>query len=171
MLGIPREVTEHALCLVLCSKPTKQCLCRFDDERRRAIGEEIAKLLTAGFIREVFHSDWLANPILVKKKTGKWRMCVDYTRLNKACPKDHFPLPCIDQIIDSTSGCEILSFLDAYFGYHQIVMKDSDQLATLFITLYGSCCYVTMPFGLKNAGATYQRCMQQCFADQIDLPD
>ena len=86
-------------------------------------------------------------------------MCVDYTGLNKACPKDHFPLPRIDQIVDSTSGCKILSFLDAYSGYHQIVMKESDQLATSFITPYGSYCYVTMPFGLKNAGATYQRCM------------
>ena len=102
------------------SKPTKQRLRRFDDERRRAIGEEIAKLLAAGFIREVFHSDWLANPILVKKKTEKWRMCVDYTGLNKVCPKDHFPLTRIDQIVDSTSGCEILFFLDAYSGYHQI---------------------------------------------------
>ena len=95
-------------------------------------------------------------------------MCVDYTGLNKACPKDHFPLPHIDQIVDSTSGCEILSFLDAYSGYHQITMKQSDQLATSFNTLYGSYCYVTMPFGLKNTGTTYQRCMQQCFADQID---
>ena len=101
-------------------------------------------------------------------------MCVDYTSLNKACPKDHFPLPRIDQIVDSTSGCEILSFLDAYSGYHQITMKESDQLATSFITPYGSYCYVTMPFGLKNVGATYQRCMQQCFVDQInplDQPD
>ena len=98
-------------------------------------------------------------------------MCIDYTGLNKACPKDHFPLPRIDQIVDSTSGCEILSFLDAYSGYHQITMKESDQLATLFITPYGSYCYVTMPFGLKNAGATYQRCMQQCFTDQIDPTD
>ena len=101
-------------------------------------------------------------------------MCVDYTGLNKACPKDHFPLPRIDQIVDSTSGCEILSFLDAYSSYHQIAMKESDQLATSFITPYGSYCYVTMPFGMKNAGATYQRCMQQCFADQInplDQPD
>ena len=98
-------------------------------------------------------------------------MYVDYTGLNKACPKDHFPLPRIDQIVDSTSGCEILSFLDAYSGYHQIAMKKSDQLATSFITPYGSYCYVTMPFGLKNVGATYQRCMQRCFADQIDLPD
>ena len=120
------KVVEHALCLILGSKPTKQCLRRFDDERRRAIGEEIAKLLVAGFIREVFHSDWLANPVLVKKKTRKWRMCVDYISLNKACPKDHFPLPCIDQIVDSTSGCEILSFLDAYSGYHQITMKEFD---------------------------------------------
>ena len=126
MPGIPREVTEHALRLIPGSKPTKQCLRRFDDERRRAIGEEIAKLLLAGFIREVLHFDWLANPILVKKKTRKWRMYVDYTGLNKACPKDHFSLPRIDQIVDSTSGCEILSFLDAYLGYHQIVMKESD---------------------------------------------
>ena len=85
MLGIPRDVTEHALRLILGSKPAKHRLRRFNDERRRAIGEEIAKLLAVGFIREVFHSDWLANPILVKKKTKKWRMCIDYTGLNKAC--------------------------------------------------------------------------------------
>ena len=91
MSGIPWEVAEHALHLIPGLKPAKQRLRRFDDERRRAIGEEIAKLLAAEFIREVFHSDWLANPVLVRKKTGKWRMCVDYTELNKACPKDHFP--------------------------------------------------------------------------------
>ena len=126
MLGMPPEVAKHALRLVPSSKPTKQHLHRFDDERRRAIDEEIAKLLAARFIKEVYHSDWLANHVLVKKKTGKWRICIDYTGLNKACPKDHFPLPRIDQIVDSTSGCEILSFLDAYLGYHQITMKESD---------------------------------------------
>ena len=134
MPGIPREVAEHALRLVLGSKPAKQCLRCFDDKRRRAIGEEVTKLLAAGFIRELYHSDWLVNPVLVKNKTGKWRMCVDYTGLNKACPKDHFPLPRIDQIVDTTSGCEILSFLDAYSGYHQIAMKEFDQLTTSFIT-------------------------------------
>ena len=126
MPGIPWEVTEHTLRLVLGSKPAKQRLRHFDDERHRAIGEEIAKLLAAGFIKVVYHSDWLANPVLVKKKNGKWRMCVDYTGLNKACPKDHFPLPRTDQIVNSTSGCEILSFLDAYSGYHQIAIKESD---------------------------------------------
>ena len=96
MLGIPREVTEHALHLIPGSKPAKQRLHRFNDERRRAIGEEITKLLAARFIREVFYSDWLANPVLVKMKTGKWIMCIDYIGLNKACPKDHFRLPRID---------------------------------------------------------------------------
>ena len=160
MSGIPWDITEHALRLIPGSKPAKQRLCRFDDERCRAIGEEIAKLMAARFIGEVFHSDWLANPVLVKKKTEKWRICVDYTSLNTECPKDHFPLPRIDQIVDSTSGCKILSFLDAYSGYHHIAMKESDQLVTSFITPYGSYCYVTMPFGLKNTGATYSRCMQ-----------
>jgi len=94
-------------------------------------------------------------------------MCVDYTGLNKACPKDPFDLPCIDQVVDSTSGYKTLCFLDAYSGYHQIVMKESHQLATSFITPFGSFCYVTMPFGLKNTGAMYQRCMLKCFEDLI----
>ena len=97
-------------------------------------------------------------------------MCVDYTGLNKACPKDPFPLPPIDQVVYSTLGCETLCFLDAYFGYHHIMMKESNQLATSFITPFGSICYVTMPFGLKNAGATYQRCMLKCFGDLIGRP-
>ena len=124
MPGIPREVAEHALKIHPDSKPVKQRLRRFDEEKHRAIGEEIAKLLAAGFIREVSHPEWLANPVLVRKKNEKWRMCVDYMGLNKACPKDPFPLPCIDQIVDSTSGCETLCFLDAYSGYHQIMMKE-----------------------------------------------
>jgi hypothetical protein len=131
------------------------------------IGEEIHKLLEAGFIKEVHHPEWLANPVLVKKKNGKWMMCVDYTSLNKACLKVSFPLPHIDQIVDSTTGCETLSFLDTYSSYHQIKMKESDLLTTSFITPFGMYCYVTMPFGLRNAGATYQRCMQHVFGEHI----
>ena len=87
--------------------------------------------------------------------------------LNKMYPKDLFPLPRIDQVVDSTSRCESLCFLDAYFGYHQITMKESDQHATSFITPFGSFCYISMLFGLKNTGATYQRCMLKCFGDLI----
>ncbi|XP_024310613.1 uncharacterized protein LOC104584890 isoform X1 [Brachypodium distachyon] len=94
-------------------------------------------------------------------------MCIDYTSLNKACPKDPFSLPRIDQVIDSTAGCELLSFVDAYSGFHQIPLNPNDQIKTSFIILFGVYCYCTMPFGLRNAGATYQRCMQKCLHDQL----
>ena len=104
---------------------------------------------------------------MVPKKDKSWRLCVDFKDLNKACPKDPFPLPRIDQIIDATAGHNSLGFLDAYSGYHQIKMAESDQAATTFITPYSPFCFNTMPFGLKNAGATYQRMIQTCLANQI----
>jgi hypothetical protein len=167
MPGIPREVAEHSLEILPHSEPCNNGCGASTKEWRQAIGVELRKLLDAEFIKEVFHPRWLANLVLVDKKNGKWRMCVDYTSLNKACPKVPFPLPRIDQIVDSTTGCELLCFLDAYFGFHQIKMKKSDQLATTYITLFGMFCYVMMPFGLRNAGATYQRCMQHVFGDHI----
>ena len=105
--------------------------------------------------------------LVPKKNTNILRMCIDYTSLNKHCPKDNFPLPRNDQIIDSTAGCQRLSFLDAYLGHQQIGMKKEDEEKTAFITPYGVYCYTTIPFMLKNAGATYQRCMQACLAKQI----
>jgi hypothetical protein len=101
-------------------------LRRFADERRLAISKKIAQLMTAGFIKAVKHPEWVANPVLVPEKTGALRMCIDFTGLNKACPKDPFTLPRIDQVIDSTVGCEFLCILDAYSGYHQIRMKIED---------------------------------------------
>src|SRR5436190_12821705 len=94
-------------------------------------------------------------------------MCVDYTDLNKACPKDPFGLPRIDQVVDSTAGSELLCFLDAYSGYHQVSLAESDCIKMSFITPFGAYCYITMPFSLKNAGATYQRAMQRCLHDQL----
>jgi hypothetical protein len=167
MPSIPRDVAEHSLDIRVGARPVKQHLRRFDEEKPRAIGEEVHKLMAAGFIKEVFHPEWLANPVLVNKKGGKWRMCVDYTGLNKACLKVPYPLPRIDQIEDSTAGCETLSFLDAYSDYHQIKMKESEQLATSFITPFGMYCYITMPFGFRNAGAPYQRCMNHVFGEHI----
>jgi hypothetical protein len=94
-------------------------------------------------------------------------MCVDYTDLNKHCLKDHFGLPRIDQVVDSTAGCVLLCFFYCYSGYHQIVFKEEDQIKTAFITPYGTYAYKTMSFGLKNVGATYHRAIQMCFADQL----
>ena len=128
---------------------------------------EIHRLQEAGFIKEVKEATWVANPVMVPKKhTEILRMCVDFTPLNKHCPKDHFPLPRIDQIIELTAGCERLSFLDAYSGYNQIRLKVEDE-HTAFTMPYGVFCYQTMPFGLKNAGATYQHMMQKCLLTQI----
>jgi putative transposase len=120
MSGVPRELAEHSLHVRPKAKPVKQLLWCFAEEKKKAIGEEIARLLAAGFIMEVCYLDWLANPVLVLKKNNTWRMCIDYTSLNKAGPKDPFALPHIDQVIDSIAGCDLLSFLDAYSGYHQI---------------------------------------------------
>src|SRR5215216_90037 len=168
MTGVPRELAEHSLNVHLNAKPVKQSLRCFGDEKRKAIAKELARLELAGFIEEVIHTEWSDNPVMVPKKdTTYLRMCVDYTALNKACPKYPFALPRIDQVIDSTAGSELLCFLDAYSGYHQIKMRKSDQLATSFTTPYDTFCYVTIPFGLKNAGATYQRTMQRCLHDQI----
>ena len=122
MPGVPRELAEHTLNVDPKFKPVRQFLRQFNKERCNAIGEEVARLLAAGFIVEFFHPEWLANLVLVLKKNGTWRMCADYTNLNKACPADPFALPRIDQIIDATAGCERLIFLDAYSGYHQIKM-------------------------------------------------
>jgi len=115
----------------------------------------------------VYHPDWIANPILVRKKNNEWRMCVDYTDLNKHCPKDPFGLHHIDEVVDSTAGCELLSFLDCYSGYPQISLKEDDQIKTSFITPFGVYCYTTMSFRLKNTRATYQRAIQQCLHNEI----
>jgi hypothetical protein len=167
MPGVPRELIEHSLNVNPQAVHKKQCLRRFAHDKREAIKWEIAKLLAAGFIKEVIHPDWVANPILVWKKNNKWRMCADYTDFNKYCPKDHFGLPRIDQVVDSTAGCVLLCFLDCYSGYHQIAIKEEDQIKTTFITPFGTYAYRTMSFGLKNAGTTYQRAIQMCFADQL----
>jgi len=125
------------------------------------------KLLNAGHTREIQYLEWLANVVLVKKANGKWRMCVDVTDLNKACPKDSYPLPSINALVDNASGCKMLSFLDAFLGYNQIKMHPRDESKTAFMTETCSYCYKVMPFGLKNAGATYQRLMDRVLAPML----
>src|SRR3954471_22498624 len=106
MPGVPRELVEHKLHVDPKARPVKESLRRFSSKKRKAIGQEVARLLAVGFIREIFQSEWIENLVMVPKKDKTWRTCVDFRHINKACPKDHFPLPRIDQIVDSTSGCE-----------------------------------------------------------------
>ena len=115
----------------------------------------------------MFYPEWLANTVVVKKKTGKWRVCLDFTDLNKACPKDPFLMPQIDQLVDATVGHPRISFLDAFQGYHQIPLALDDQERTTFVTPIGNCHYKVMPFSLKNAGAIYQRMMTRMFEPQL----
>jgi hypothetical protein len=126
MPGIsPKEIV-HVLNVELDMKPMKQKRRKFTPERVEAIVVEVEKLLKAQFIQEVYYLDWLANVVLVNKSNKKWRMRMDFTNLNKACPKDSFPLPRIDAMVDSTSRYELLSFMDAFSGYNQILMHLED---------------------------------------------
>ena len=167
MPGVPREKIEHSLNVSPIARPVKQKLRRFAVDKKDAIRVEIKRLLAVGFIKEVYHPDWLANPVLVQKKNKEWRMWFDYTDLSKHCPKGPFGLPRIDEVVDKTASCELLSFLDCYSGYHQIALKEEDQIKTSFITPFGAYCYTTMSFGLKNTGATYQRAIQTCLEEEL----
>ena len=134
--------------------PKTQPPRRPSNEHVEAIKSEVVKLKQAGAIKEIFYPQWLANTVVVKKKTGKWRVCVDFTDLNKACPKDPFPMPRIDQLVDATVGHPRMSFLDAFQSYHQIPLAMEDQDKTAFVTPMGNYHYKVMPFGLKNVGST-----------------
>ena len=163
MGGIDPAIITHRLNVSPSFKPVNQKRRSFAPERQKAINEEVGKLLRAGAIREVEYPEWSANVILVKKVNGKWRLCIDFTDVNRACPKDSFPLPRIDLIIDAIAGHELLSFMDAFSGYNQISMDPDDQENTSFVTGQGTYCYRVMPFGLKNARATYQRLVNRMF--------
>ena len=134
MPGVPRGLAEHRLRVDPKVKPIKEHLRRSTVQKRKAIGEEVARLLVVKFIREIYHSEWLANVVMVPKKDDSLCMCIDFKHINRACPNDHSPLPHIDQIVDSTAGCERLTFFDAYSGYHQIRLYGPDEIKTTFIT-------------------------------------
>ncbi|KAK4856809.1 hypothetical protein QYF36_021535 [Acer negundo] len=167
MIGIDPNVIVHQLQVDPNHQPIKQKRRKFASERNKVINDEIQKLIDIGSVREVKYPDWLANFLVVKKKNGKWRVCIDFTDLNKACPKDSFPLPHIDMLVYATAGHDLLSFIDAYSGYNQILMHPDDQEKTAFVTEQGTFCYKVMPFGLKNASATYQRLVNKMFAKML----
>ena len=167
MGGIDPAIITHRQSVSPSFKPVKQKRRSFTPERQKAINEEVSKLFQEGAIKEVEYPEWLANVVLVKKVDGKWRLCIDFTDVNLACPKDSFPLPQIDLIVDTITNHELLSFMDAFSGYNQITMDPDDQEKTSFFIRQGTYCYRVMPFGLKNAVATYQRLVNSMFQKQI----
>jgi hypothetical protein len=165
--GVDPSFACHNLNVDPLSRPVVQKGRRTSPLHEKAACEEVNQLIEARAIKEILYPTWLSNTVVVKKKSGKWRICIDFTDLNKACPKDPFPLPKIDQLVDATSGHQRMSFLDAFKGYHQIALNSADQEKTAFITSRGIFCYKVMPFGLKNAGATYQRMITKMFVGQL----
>ena len=165
--GVDPEFICHHLKVNLLITPRKQPPRCPSKEHAEAVREKVTRLKQAGAIKEVFYPEWLAITVVVKKKNGKWRVCVDFTDLNKACPKDPFPMPKIDQLVDATIGHPRMSFLDAIQGYHKIPLSSDDQEKTAFVTPIGNYHYKVIPFGLKNAGSIYQRMMTRMFELQL----
>ncbi|KAM2959947.1 hypothetical protein FF1_029702 [Malus domestica] len=167
MPGLDPVIDVHHLAVKPGTRPIKQTQRRYRSELIPQIEAEIDKLIEAGFIREMQYPKWISNIVIVLKKSGQIRVCVDFRDLNDACPNDDFPLPIIEIMVDATTGHEALSFMDGSSGYNQIRMALEDEELTAFRTPKGIYCYKVMPFGLKNAGATYQRAMQKIFNDML----
>jgi hypothetical protein len=165
LYGVNRDVIEHSLNVDPSFRPRKQRHWKMSDDKSEGARNEVKRFLSAGVIREVTYPEWLANTVMVKKANGKWRMCIDFIDLNKACPKDEFPLPRIDSHVDAAASSELMSLLDCYSGYHQIWMKKEDEPNTSFIT--PTYCYLRMPEGLKNAGGSFSRMSAKVLHSQI----
>jgi hypothetical protein len=165
MPGIDPSIVVHEIKTYPGAKPVRQRLHPVHPRKAAAIKLEVEKLLKAGFIYPVALTEWVSNPVPIDKKGGSIRVCVDYRDINKACPKDNFPTPFVDQIVDDCAGSEIFSLMDGFSGYNQINIAPEDQHKTAFICPWGTFAYRKLPFGLKNAGATFQRAMSYAFHD------
>jgi hypothetical protein len=170
MPRLSRELIEHRLLIKANFRPYKQGARNFKPEIVGRVKEEVDQLLQVGFIQPCRYADWVSNIVPVEKKnTGKIWICVDFKNLNRATPKDKYPMPVSDLLVDSASGNKVISFLDGNAYYNQIFMAKEDVSKTAFHCLgfVGLFEWVVMTFGLKNAGATYQRAMNLIFHDLL----
>jgi hypothetical protein len=165
MPGIDLEIVIHEIKTYPDAKPVRQCLRPVHPCKAAAIKLEVEKLLNVGFIYPVALTDWVSNLVPIDKKQGMICVCVDYRDINNACPKDNFPTPFVDQIVDDYAESEIFSLMDGFSGYNQINIVPEDQHKTAFICPWGTFAYRKLPFGLKNASATFQRAMSYDFHD------
>jgi len=167
MPGLSSDIVQHKLLINPECSPVKQKLRRMKPKTSLKIKEEVKKQFDAGFLAVTRYLEWVANIVPIPKKDGKVRMCMDYRDLNRASPKDNFPLSHIDILVDNTTNFALFSFMDGFFGYNQIKMASEDMEKTTFVTLWGMLCYKVMSFGLKNVRATYQRAMVALFHDMM----
>jgi hypothetical protein len=155
MSRIDLDLIMHHLSLPPGIKPMKKKLKKMHPHISLLVKVELKKLLDVGFIRPIDYAKWISNIVPVSKPDGIIQVCIYFRYLNKACPKDDFPLPNIDIIVDLMAGHEMLSLMDGFFGYNQIKILPKDQDKIPFTYPWGTFCWNIMPFGLKNAGATY----------------
>jgi hypothetical protein len=167
LVGVSRSIIEHDLGINPSVHAKKQRLRKMSDEKTEAAKAKVHRLLEANFIKPIAYPTSLANVVMVQNKNGKWCMCIDFTSLNKACPKDNFLLSRISKIVDNAAGCEVMSLLDCFSGYHQIYMKEEDKAKTSFITPFGMYCFIRMSEGLKNAGSTFSRFTKTVLESQV----
>ena len=163
MSGINPINASHKPNVIPSARPIRQKVRCFHPDRHQVIQALVDNILKSIFIKEIKYSEWLANVVVVLKKASKLRVCLEYTDLIEASLKDSFPLPWIKHIVNGSVGHGMLSFLDAFSGYHQIPMHPLDTEKTALITPHELFCYNVMPFGLKNVGATYQRLVDKMF--------
>ena len=165
--GVDPEICQHTIPMREEAKPSRQRPYTYNDTFAKKIKEEIDKLLTAEFIYEIEHTEWVSPIVVVPKKNGKLRVCVNLKKVNAATIRDNYPLPITDHVIERVAGAEAYSFLDGFSGYNQVSIKLSDQHKTAFATEWGIFAYRVMPFGLTNAPATFQRLMSHAFKEYL----
>jgi hypothetical protein len=169
MPGLDRSIVEHQLPLKKGFRPFQQQACQMRTEVLEGVKKEIEKMLEAGFIRPCSYAEWISSIVPIQKKDGRWQVCVDFRNLNRATPKDEYLMPVAETLINTTVNHKILSFMDGNAGYNQIFMAPEDIHKTAFRVpgAVGLFEYVVMTFGLKNAGAMYQRAMNYIYHDLI----
>ena len=167
MSGIHPDTCTHHIYMKDNVRPIQQPQRRMNPMLKEIVKDELQKLLKVDFIYPISDSQWVSPLVVVPKKNGKWRICVDYRELNKATLKDHFPLPFIDQVLDTLAGKKLVSFLDGFSGYNQIKIALEDQDKTIFTCPWGTYAYKVLPFGLCNAPATFQREVLDIFVDLV----
>jgi hypothetical protein len=162
------EVIKHKIPLNKDTKPFRQKLRSFNPMLLPTMEREIKKLLDARIIIPLRYSEWISNLVSVRNKNGEIRLCVDFRNLNKCSRKDNYPLPKMEHILQKVSGSKVMSFIDGFLGYNQISVHPDDREKNSFTTPWGTFMYENMPFGLMNAGATFQRVMGIAFIGEKD---